>query len=134
VPSRFVKTHGTHQPSDSETPLDGLGEETNTIGNQNKGDPVIGSSKEPPLLVLQEATSSLSQMQYDHPASNPTTLGEIKSLVEIVKNAIKGWGQEETPTVLLLAVITIISQQLNAAGVQNLVHWDLCLMHCCFMQ
>jgi hypothetical protein len=32
-------------------------------------------------------------------------------------------GQEETPAVLLLAVISIISQQVNAAEAQNLVHW-----------
>jgi hypothetical protein len=41
----------------------------------------------------------------------------------MAKNAIKEWGQEETPTVLLLAVITIISQQVNAAEGQNLLHW-----------
>jgi hypothetical protein len=41
--------------------------------------------------------------------------------VDIAKNAIKWWGQEETPVVLLLAVITIISQQVNAAEAQNLV-------------
>jgi hypothetical protein len=41
----------------------------------------------------------------------------------MAKNAIKGWGQEETPTVLLLAMITIISQQVNAAEAQNSVHW-----------
>jgi hypothetical protein len=41
----------------------------------------------------------------------------------MAKNAIKGWGQEETPAVLLLAVIIIISQQVNAAEAQNLVHW-----------
>jgi hypothetical protein len=38
------------------------------------------------------------------------------------KNAIKQWGQEETPAVLL-AMISIISQQVNAAEAQNLVHW-----------
>jgi hypothetical protein len=38
------------------------------------------------------------------------------------KNAIKGWGQEETPAVLLV-MITIISQQMNSAEAQNLVHW-----------
>jgi hypothetical protein len=41
----------------------------------------------------------------------------------MAKNAIKGWGQEETPAVLLLAMITIISQQVNATEAQNLVHW-----------
>jgi hypothetical protein len=41
----------------------------------------------------------------------------------MAKNAIKGWGQEETAAVLLLAVITIISQQVNAAEAQTLVHW-----------
>jgi hypothetical protein len=41
----------------------------------------------------------------------------------MAKNAIKGWGQEETPAVLLLAMITIISQQVNAAEAQNSVHW-----------
>jgi hypothetical protein len=35
----------------------------------------------------------------------PPTWGQIKCLVDMAKNAIKGWGQEETPTVLLLAVI-----------------------------
>jgi hypothetical protein len=40
----------------------------------------------------------------------------------MAKNAIKGWGQEGTPAVLL-AVITIISQQVNAAEAQTLVHW-----------
>jgi hypothetical protein len=40
----------------------------------------------------------------------------------MAKNAIKGWGQEGTPAVLLLAMITIISQQVNAAEAQNLVH------------
>jgi hypothetical protein len=39
------------------------------------------------------------------------------------KNAIKEWGQEEIPAVLLLAIITIISQQVNAAEAQNLLHW-----------
>jgi hypothetical protein len=41
----------------------------------------------------------------------------------MTKNAIKGWGQKETPAVLLLAMIAIISQQVNAAEAQNLVHW-----------
>jgi hypothetical protein len=41
----------------------------------------------------------------------------------MTKNAIKGWGKEETPAVLLLAMITIISQQINAAEAQTLVHW-----------
>jgi hypothetical protein len=45
--------------------------------------------------------------------STPPTWGQIKCLVDMAKNAIKGWGQEETPAVLLLAMITIISQQLN---------------------
>jgi hypothetical protein len=53
----------------------------------------------------------------------PPTWGQTKCLVNMAKNAIKGWGQEETPAVLLLAMITIISQQVNAAGAQNLVHW-----------
>jgi hypothetical protein len=39
----------------------------------------------------------------------------------MAKNDIKGWGQEETPPVLL-AMITIISQQVNAIEAQNLVH------------
>jgi hypothetical protein len=39
------------------------------------------------------------------------------------KNAIKGWRQEETPAVLLLTVISIISQQVNASEAHNLVHW-----------
>jgi hypothetical protein len=50
------------------------------------------------------------------------TWGQIKCLVDMAKNAIKGWGQEGTPAVLL-AVITIISQQVNAAEAQTLVHW-----------
>jgi hypothetical protein len=41
----------------------------------------------------------------------------------MAKNAIKGWGQEEAPAVRLLAMITIISQQVNAAEAQNLLHW-----------
>jgi hypothetical protein len=41
----------------------------------------------------------------------------------MAKNAIKGWGQEETPAVLLLAMISITSQQVNAFKAQNLVHW-----------
>jgi hypothetical protein len=43
--------------------------------------------------------------------------------VDLAKNAIRGWGQEETPAVLLLAVSTIISQQVNAVEAQTLVHW-----------
>jgi hypothetical protein len=39
------------------------------------------------------------------------------------KNAIKGRRQEETPAVLLLGMISIISQQVNAAEAQDLVHW-----------
>jgi hypothetical protein len=35
------------------------------------------------------------------------------------KNAIKRWGQEEMPAVLLLAMITIISQWVNAAEAQT---------------
>jgi hypothetical protein len=54
--------------------------------------------------------------------SSPTW-GQIKCLVDMAKNAIKGWGLEETPTVLLLAMITIISQEVNSAEAQNLVHW-----------
>jgi hypothetical protein len=34
----------------------------------------------------------------------------------MAKNAVKGWGQEEAPAVLLLAIITIISQQLELEG------------------
>jgi hypothetical protein len=41
----------------------------------------------------------------------------------MAKNAIKGWEQEETPAILLLAMITITSQQVNAAEAQNSVHW-----------
>jgi hypothetical protein len=41
----------------------------------------------------------------------------------MAKNAIKGWGQEKTPAVLLLAIITIISQQVKTAETQNLVYW-----------
>jgi hypothetical protein len=41
---------------------------------------------------------------------NPPAWGQIKCLVDIAKNAIKGWGQEETPAVLLLAKIAIIIQ------------------------
>jgi hypothetical protein len=33
----------------------------------------------------------------------PPTWGQVKCLVDMAKNAIKGWGQEETPAVLLLA-------------------------------
>jgi hypothetical protein len=66
--------------------------------------------------------------------SNPPTWGQIKCLVDTAKNAIKGWGQEETPAVLLLAMITIISQQVDTAEAQNIVHWLLCLIHFCFMQ
>jgi hypothetical protein len=56
--------------------------------------------------------------------STPPTWGQIKCLVDMTKNAIKWWGQEETPAVLLLAMITINSQWVNAAEVQTLVHWD----------
>jgi hypothetical protein len=55
--------------------------------------------------------------------STPPTWGQIKCLVDMAKNAIKEWGQEEIPAVLLLAIITIISQQVNAAEAQNLLHW-----------
>jgi hypothetical protein len=41
----------------------------------------------------------------------------------MVKHAIKGWGQEEIHAVLLLARITITSQQVNAVEAQYLVHW-----------
>jgi hypothetical protein len=41
----------------------------------------------------------------------------------MAKNAIKVWGQEDMSAVLLVAMITIISQQVNAAEAQNLVHW-----------
>jgi hypothetical protein len=59
VPSWFVKTHGTHQPSDAEAPSDKGGEEPKPAKNQSYRDPATESDKEPPLLVLQEATSSL---------------------------------------------------------------------------
>jgi hypothetical protein len=55
--------------------------------------------------------------------STPPTWGQIKCLVDMAKNAIKGWGQEETPAVLLLAMISISSHQENAAEGQNLLHW-----------
>jgi hypothetical protein len=55
--------------------------------------------------------------------STPPTWGQIKCLVDMAMNAIKGWGQGETPAVLLLAMITIVSQQVNAAEAQTLVHW-----------
>jgi hypothetical protein len=55
-PSWFVKTQGTHQPSDAEAPSDGE-KEPKPTENQTNGDPVTESDKEPPLLVLQEATS-----------------------------------------------------------------------------
>jgi hypothetical protein len=55
--------------------------------------------------------------------STPPSWGQIKYLVDMTKNAIKGWGQEKTPTVLLLAMITIISQQINATEAQNFVLW-----------
>jgi hypothetical protein len=55
--------------------------------------------------------------------STAPTWGQIKCLVDMAKNAIKGWGQEETPAVLLLAVTAIIIQQVNAAEAQNSVHW-----------
>jgi hypothetical protein len=55
VPSPFVKTH---QPSDAEAPPDGGAEEPKPAKNQTNGDPVTESNKEPPLPVLQEATSS----------------------------------------------------------------------------
>jgi hypothetical protein len=54
-----MKTHETHQPSDAEAPPDGRGEEPKPTKNQTNGDPVTESDKEPPSLVLQEATSSL---------------------------------------------------------------------------
>jgi hypothetical protein len=57
-PSQFVKMHGTHQPSDTEAPPDGGGEEAKPTENQTDGDPVTESDKESPLPVLQEATSS----------------------------------------------------------------------------
>jgi hypothetical protein len=58
VPSWFVKTHGTHQPSDAEAPPDGGGEEPKPTRNQTEGDSVTEIIKEPPLPVLPEATSS----------------------------------------------------------------------------
>jgi hypothetical protein len=42
--------------------------------------------------------------------STSPTWGQIKCLVDMAKNAVKGWEQKETPAVLL-AMITIISQQ-----------------------
>jgi hypothetical protein len=54
VPSRFVKT------SDAEAPPDGGGEEPKPAKSQTNGDPVTEGDKEPPLPVLQEATSSLT--------------------------------------------------------------------------
>jgi hypothetical protein len=55
--------------------------------------------------------------------SIPPTWGQIKCLVDMDKNDMKGWGQEETPAVLLLAMISITSQQVKAAETQTLVHW-----------
>jgi hypothetical protein len=55
----FVKMHEIHQPSDAEIPPDGGGEEPKPTKNQTNGDPITESDKEPPLPVLQEATSSL---------------------------------------------------------------------------
>jgi hypothetical protein len=49
VSSRFVKMHGTHQPSDAEVPPDGGGEEPRPSENQSEGDPITESNKEPPL-------------------------------------------------------------------------------------
>jgi hypothetical protein len=43
-------------------------------------------------------------------------------LGEYGQECIKGWGQEETPAVLL-AMISVISQQVNAAEAQNLLQW-----------
>jgi hypothetical protein len=56
VPSQFMKMHATHQPSDAETPPDEGGEEPKPAKNQTDRDLVTESDKEPPLLVLQEAT------------------------------------------------------------------------------
>jgi hypothetical protein len=50
--------NGTHQPSDTEAPPDGGGEAPKPAKNQTDGDPVTESDKEPPLPILQEATSS----------------------------------------------------------------------------
>jgi hypothetical protein len=58
VPSQFMQTHGTHQPSDAEALPDRGGEEPKPYENQPSGDPATESEKEPPLLVLQEAISS----------------------------------------------------------------------------
>jgi hypothetical protein len=53
-----MKTHGTHQPSDAEVLPERGGEEPKPTKNQTDGDLVTESYKEPPLLALQEATSS----------------------------------------------------------------------------
>jgi hypothetical protein len=66
--------------------------------------------------------------------STPPTWGQIKCLVDMAKNAIKGWGQEETPAVLLLVKITIFSQQVNAAEPRTYYMGLLCLIHLCFMR
>jgi hypothetical protein len=65
----------------------------------------------------------LDKLSKTNQGSIPSTSGQIKCLVDMAKNVIKGWGQEETPAVLLLAMISIISQQVNAAEAQNLLHW-----------
>jgi hypothetical protein len=66
--------------------------------------------------------------------STPPVWGQIKCLVDMAKNATKGCRLEETPAVLLLVMITIISRQVNAAEAQTQYIGLLCLMHLCFMQ
>jgi hypothetical protein len=55
--------------------------------------------------------------------STPPTWGQIKCLVDMARDVARGQGQDGTPTVLLLAMISIINQQVSPESAQGLVHW-----------
>jgi hypothetical protein len=115
VPSQFVKTYRTHRVSDAEAPPDGGGEVPKPPKNQTNRDPVTESNKDHPYWSYKRQHRHIDKRSKTTQGSTPPTWGQIKCLVDMVKNAIKWWGQEETPAVLLLAMITIISHQVNAA-------------------
>jgi hypothetical protein len=114
VPSQFMKTHGTHQPSDAEALPDRGGEEPSLM----RTNPL----EILPLKVKRNHPYWSHKRKYHHidnmvkqPRHLPHNSGSSKVLGAYGQECyIKQWGQEETHAVLLV-MITIISQQVNAA-------------------
>jgi hypothetical protein len=124
VSSWFLKTHRVCGPTDEEASLDGPG------GTQPlsilpavvmlKGTPPLNKPGIPQLPQAKRHLDKHSGMTH---GSTPPTWGQIKCLVDMARDVARGQGQDGTPTVLLLAMISIINQQVSPESAQGLVHW-----------